>query len=176
MTWKFNLLSWALTQAPESLIQTLYLTHPLGYLKGTATSAQVERTLDFCPLPTCFSSNCSACMHAQLLQSYPTFCNPMDCSPPGSSVRGILQARILEWIAIPSSRGSSRPRNWTQVSCIPCIGKWVLHPLSPLGSPPIVVLKLTAWNLSLFSSLSSYQTHHLVCSYNQSTSHMHYAT
>ena len=39
-------------------------------------------------------------------QSCPTFYNPMDCSPPGSSVRGILQARILEWIAIPFSRGS----------------------------------------------------------------------
>ena len=42
----------------------------------------------------------------------------MDCSPPGSSVHGILQARILEWVAMPSSRGSSRPRDWTQVSCI----------------------------------------------------------
>ena len=42
----------------------------------------------------------------------------MDCSPPGSSVHGILQARILEWLAILSSRGSSWPRYWTQVSCI----------------------------------------------------------
>ena len=45
-------------------------------------------------------------------------CDPMDCSPPGSSVHGIFQARILEWIAISFSRGSSKPRNWTQVSCI----------------------------------------------------------
>ena len=51
-------------------------------------------------------------------QSCPTFCNPMDCSPPGSRVHGILQARILKWIAIPFSRGSSQPRDWTQVSCI----------------------------------------------------------
>ena len=42
-----------------------------------------------------------------------TVCNPMDCSPSGSSVHGILQARILEWIAIPFSRESSRPRKWT---------------------------------------------------------------
>ena len=42
----------------------------------------------------------------------------MDCSPPGSSVHGILQARILEWVAIPSSRGSSQPRDWTLVSGI----------------------------------------------------------
>ena len=42
----------------------------------------------------------------------------MDCSPPGSSVHGILQARVLEWVAIPFSRGSSQPRDQTQVSCI----------------------------------------------------------
>ena len=46
------------------------------------------------------------------------FCHPVDCSPPGSSVRGILQARTLEWVAISHARGSSRPRNWTWVSCI----------------------------------------------------------
>ena len=51
-------------------------------------------------------------------QSCLTVCNPMDCSPPGSSVHGILQARILEGVAMPSSRGSSRPRNRTKVSCI----------------------------------------------------------
>ena len=50
-------------------------------------------------------------------QSCPTLCNPMECSPPGSSVHGILQARILEGVVMPSSRGSSQPRDWTQVSC-----------------------------------------------------------
>jgi len=45
-------------------------------------------------------------------------CSPMDCSPPGSSVHGILQARILEWVTIPFSRGSSQPRDQTHVSCI----------------------------------------------------------
>ena len=49
--------------------------------------------------------------------SWLTFCNPMDCSLPGSSVHGILQVRILEWVAIPFSRGSSRPMDQTQVSC-----------------------------------------------------------
>ena len=47
-----------------------------------------------------------------------TFCNPVDCSPPGSSIHGILQARILEWVAISFSRGSSQPRDWTRVSRI----------------------------------------------------------
>ena len=51
-------------------------------------------------------------------QSCLTLCDPKDSSPPGSSVHGILQARILEWIAIPFSRGSSWPRDWTRVSCI----------------------------------------------------------
>ena len=51
-------------------------------------------------------------------QACPTLCNPMDYSPPGSSVHGILQARTLEWVAISFSRGSSWPREWTQASCI----------------------------------------------------------
>ena len=51
-------------------------------------------------------------------QSCLSLCDPMDCSPPGFSFHAILQARILEWVAMPSSRGSSQPRNPTQVSCI----------------------------------------------------------
>ena len=51
-------------------------------------------------------------------QSWPALCDPMDCSLPGSSVHGILQARILEWVAISFSRGSSRPRDQTWVSWI----------------------------------------------------------
>ena len=50
-------------------------------------------------------------------QSCPTFCDPMDCSPPGSSVHEIFQARILEWLAISFSRGSSQPRGGTRVTC-----------------------------------------------------------
>ena len=55
-------------------------------------------------------------------QSCLTLCTPMDCSPPGSSVYGILQARKLEWDAMLSSRGSSPPRDWTCVSYVSCIG------------------------------------------------------
>ena len=51
-------------------------------------------------------------------QSCPTLCDPVDCSPPGSFVHGILQARVLEWVAMPSSWASSQPRDQTQVSCI----------------------------------------------------------
>ena len=55
---------------------------------------------------------------SEVAQSCPTLCDPVDCNPPGSSVHGILQARILEWVTISSSRGSSRPRDWTRDSRI----------------------------------------------------------
>ena len=58
------------------------------------------------------------CVCVLVAQSCPTLCDPMGCSPPGSSVCGISPARILEWVAISFSRGSSWPRDWTQVSCI----------------------------------------------------------
>ena len=57
--------------------------------------------------------------------------NSMDCHPPGSSVHRILQARILEWVAIPSFRGSSQRRDWICVSCISCLGTGVLYHLAP---------------------------------------------
>ena len=60
----------------------------------------------------------SAAAAAKPLQSCPTLCDPIDDSPPGSPVPGILQARILEWVAILSSRASSLPRDGTQVSRI----------------------------------------------------------
>ena len=68
-----------------------------------------------------------ACVHAKSLQSCPTPCDAMDHSPPGSSVHGILQARILEWVAVPSSKASSRPRNETCISYISCIGRQALY-------------------------------------------------
>ena len=64
------------------------------------------------------------CFPAQSLQSCPTLCEPVDHSPPGSSVHGILQARILECVAISFSRESSWPRDWT---CISCIGSQILY-------------------------------------------------
>ena len=55
---------------------------------------------------------------SEVAQSCPTLCGPMDCSLPGSSVHGIFQTRVLEWVDISFSRGSSRPRDQTWVSCI----------------------------------------------------------
>ena len=80
-----------------------------------------------------------------LTQLCPTLCNPMDCSPTGSSIHGIFQARILEWVAIFSSRGSSQPRDQTWVSCIPgrffattpqeFPGHWGVHRFNAWSSP-----------------------------------------
>ena len=67
------------------------------------------------------------CMCAESLQSCLTLCDPMDCSPPGSSVHGALQARILEWVAVPSSRGSSPARDQTCISYVFRTGRWVLY-------------------------------------------------
>ena len=88
------------------------------------TALQVDRTI----------INISP-VHAKSLQSCQALCNPMNCSPPGSSVHRILQARRLEWGAIPFSRGSSQPRNQTLISL--CVLHWQAGslPLAPPGKP-----------------------------------------
>ena len=58
------------------------------------------------------------CVHAKSLQLCQTLCDPMHCSPPGPSVHGISQARILEWVAISLTRGSSQLKDGNRVSCI----------------------------------------------------------
>ena len=69
----------------------------------------------------CVLSTLSACTTC-VMRSCVQLCDPMDCSPPGSSVHGIFQARILEWVAVFYSRGSSWPKDRTHVSCISCTG------------------------------------------------------
>ena len=67
------------------------------------------------------------CVHAKLLQSCPTLCDSMDSSLPGSFVHGISQATLLEWVVMPSSRGSYPLRDRTGVSYFSCIGKQILY-------------------------------------------------
>ena len=74
-------------------------------------------------------SKCRAVL-CLVVQSYLTLCDPMDCSLPGSSVHGIVQARILEWVSMPSSRGSSQPRDRIQIS----LWRRILYHLSHQGS------------------------------------------
>ena len=85
-----------------------------------------------------------------LTQSGRAFCDPMDCSPPGSFVHGILQAGILEWVAISSSGGPSRPRGQSRVSCISCPVGGVFA-AAPPGSPrgPVVTAKGAAGGADL---------------------------
>ena len=96
----------------------------------TQPLSQPWHSADFMPLVHNCAPECTATGEARssifswrlclclFLQSRLTLCDPMDCSQPGSSVPGILQARILEWVAMPSSRGSSQPREHTQISHI----------------------------------------------------------
>ena len=80
------------------------------------------------------------CVHAQLCL---TLCDPVDCSPPGSSVCGISQVRILNWVAISSSRGSSWPRDRVSISCI---RQMDALPLAPPGKPNVyLVLPIIFW-------------------------------
>ena len=73
-------------------------------------------------------------MHVCVLSHLSCLCDPMDHSLPGSSVHGILQARILEWVVISFSRGSSQPKDWTHVSCLLHCQGGSLPPVSP-GEP-----------------------------------------
>ena len=97
-------------------LQCLFLPHKdtllqnCDHLKWEITIATITTTIK-----TIWCSVAKPC---------PTLCGPMESNPPGSSVHGILQARILEWVAISFSRGSSWPRDQTHVSCI---GRWILY-------------------------------------------------
>src|SRR5574340_1783868 len=78
---------------------------------------------------------------SEVAQSCPTLWDPMDCSPPGSSVYGIFQAGILEWVAISYSSGSSRPRNRNCV-CVSCISRRILYCCSIREAPKQITLGL----------------------------------
>ena len=95
---------------------------------------------------------------SEVTQLCPTLCDHMDCSLPGSSLHGILQARVLEWVAISFSRGSSRPRDWTWVFCIPgrCFNLWAIREAQPLRSCKSILF------INLFPTSPIY-THLCVC-------------
>ena len=96
----------------ERWIEWLSLDRGTAWLKGVRTAGKGARWREQ-----------HACVHGKLLQSCLTMTiyNPMFCSPPSSPVHGIFQARILEWVAMPACRGSSRPRDQTHISCGSCI-------------------------------------------------------
>ena len=97
---------------------------------------------------------CAVC--ANSLQSCPTLCTPMNCTPLGTFVHGILQARMLEWVAMPSSRGSSQSRDRTHISYVSWIGRQVLYHKHHLGSP---LLLIQIYYLGFFPSRNMIYAH-----------------
>ena len=87
------------------------------------------------PVPVLSGFFLAVHMCVLVAQSCRTVCGPMDYSPPGSSVHGILQTRILEWVAVSFSRGSSQPRDRTRVSCIAGRFFFFFYSLSHQESP-----------------------------------------
>ena len=105
-------------------------------------------------------------------QSCPTLCHPMDCSLPGSSVHGIILARILEWVAMSSSGVSSQPRGGTHFFSSSCTDRWILYLLSHWGNPNkdtptsnFPVLRIYIKNRTKFDKNSILLLHqqHLLC-------------
>ena len=80
--------------------------------------SEVNPNADLTPAAMLFDDLKTEYQNVLVAQLSATLCDSVDCSPPGSSVQGVLKARILKWVAIAFSRGSFWPRDWTQVSCI----------------------------------------------------------
>ena len=114
------------------------------------------RWVSNCPACCVYFLHPPCCVCAKLLQSCLTLCDPMDCSPPGSSVHGILQARILEWVAMLFFRGATWPRDRTHLSYVYLHRQASSLPLSPPGKPFILLTWL----------LSQCHTFH-ICSYSR---------
>ena len=90
------------------------------------------------PFSSCphYIRGCCCCLDAKLCL---TLCNPMDCNPPGSSIHGISQASVLEWVAISFSTGSSQSRDWTYVCCIE---RQILYHCATRGAPLYTIYNL----------------------------------
>ena len=120
------------------LTQVTALSQPVKHVSSQVIKAICIST-EVMFISRCLRSVC-VCKLSRFSCVQPTLCDPTDCSPPGSSDCGILQARILESVAMPSSRGSSQPRDWTPVSYVSCIGRWVLYHWHHLGSQVVLIL------------------------------------
>ena len=125
--------------------------HGLQHTRLSYPSIHPGVCLDSCPLSQSCYLSCPLCSVMQLCR---TLCNFIDCSLSGSSVHGILQARIVEWISMPFSRGSSWPRGQTLFSYIFCIGRWIFfffffYHKHYLGSPKPCWLALWSYWISL---------------------------
>ena len=117
----------------ENFLLTNSILDNFSLLSDTLCTVCQTYILQILPLPVVSVLNTkvllSTCelwyMTPVCILSCPTLHDPMDYIPPGCTVHGTLQARILECVDISYSRGSSQPRDWTLVSCISCIGRWI---------------------------------------------------
>ena len=134
----------------ENLPCTRYLqNHELKFLfQGPLVMVACDSKSGFLPLYSILYIHLAG-FGDLVAKLYLTLCDPMDCSPPGSSVHGVLQARILEWVAISLFRGSSQPRNRTRVS-FTC--RQILYQLSYKGNPYIYVYLFIVYLLDLTRS------------------------
>ena len=126
---------------PSSPLSVLPPPHPRAAPQLWASPPPPYRRESSAPFPEAGSSRAlpvsflsldsqggfSSCVSSHWVASIMSLCNPMDCSPPGSSVHGTLQARTLEWVAVPFSRGSSWPGDGTRMSQVSCIGRQVVY-------------------------------------------------
>ena len=142
-----------------------YCNHTFKWLKNYGINVCVSVCKDSHGLNLqLFPADCKVAVAVCVLSRVRLFCVIMECSSPGSSVHGILQARTLEWAATSSSRGSFQPRDWTCVSCISCIGRRIhyhcvtwkprLHGLDYQHLHSLMrrcFLTLISWNLTVAS-------------------------
>ena len=105
--------------------QNLLFSHSHLWIFTTSQTAHLDlgRLSSYCVFVCVCVCVCARAHALVCAQSCTALCNPTDCSPLSSSVHGILQAKILEWVAISSSRRSSWPRDLTHVSCVSCISR-----------------------------------------------------
>ena len=128
------------------MIISIMMTYLGEFLHCQKTNNHRESvTKEWCSFPeSAFTNKCCRCEMMWVgvcvcvcvcvpTQSYLILWDPMNCSPPGSSVQGISQTRILEWVAISSSTWSSRPRDWSHISCI----AGIFFTTEPQGKPHI---------------------------------------
>ena len=129
------------------------------HTEGTRVNSNNTRD-DTCKSPrrepdVCVCVCVCVCVRARSCLTLP---DPMNCSAPGSTVHGVVQARILEWVAISSSRGSSKPRDQTRISFISCVGRWILYHCATWEALVIVTKSCltlaTPWNVARQAPLS----------------------
>ena len=134
---------------PVHVFSSLPMLRQAEISQRSFAGGNLHQAPDACPGCLVVTRRTSGYVSQLFSSSVGLFCNSMNCSPPGSSLYGTSQARILKWVAISSSRGSSQARERT---CISCISRWILYCLSYRGSPRILKWVACAFSRNLSNS------------------------